>query len=82
MYVLMPLSGVIGVVAVDPGDASQQLIGKAIWGWGPMGGAMSQPPSVGWESHWSRSLCVLFGKIRNQPGSWGLVGAYEGNSGA
>ena len=42
-------------------------------------GVAPPPPRwvpAGWESHWSRSLCVLFGKIRNQPGSWGLVGAY------
>ena len=37
MRVLMPLWGVIGVLAVDPGDASHQRIGKAIWG--PIGGA-------------------------------------------
>ena len=39
---VMPLWGVIRVLAVDPGDAKQQRIGKAIWG--QCMGAMSQPP--------------------------------------
>ena len=38
---VMPLWGVIGVLAVDPGDASQQRIGKAIWG--PAGGRCRTP---------------------------------------